>query len=675
MDETPITTEYETPCDSNDANILLYASLLDDDTFAFDLLPCRNDTSAVTGVVNDEQTEFLIAGGGGESNSGTMVVDSTVPSRTTEAMDAEAWEEYLSTITSESVMEDGSTVEDVYANGSAQTGGDNDTPSSSSSELGDTEAASEQAQVSSNNNDESPESNSNEEESSVSSQINEASSTITDNGQNASVEGSSQGSKPAYGNENTNASGEDEVTMNGGGESAEDNTSSGKDEVTMNGEGESAEDNKDSESTDTSQTGGFSDQPNNDGTESSSISQTNEDETKDESAAAADNQEKGDGAATTLHQTTVKESTFYTCHPDPTSFQSGELTPEDASANKYEIAFDYELVTTTTDGDADVGITVTQLENVMTEELANQFDLVDCESKGKKMMLRRRNLRNKRSNGDDVVALDSDPTDKVLEGRSCTTEITDENTICTPVRGYMTVWSEGDDASSVLQSIESGMENGNYQSDNVIKMVYMGVPTEEELHTETAEVTIDTNAAQVIDDSTDSSSSMSIFLPVGISIFALALACIAVFIIRRRKHDDRDGPKQERSEPLQSQLQAPPTMDLDDDINLLPSMGKLDMSPINDTDSDTESAGAADEGGTNAPVKEVDVEECSVDTSVRSGRSSVRSGSASGSGELSVFSDEEESLRSGSAESHSGLAAIGVASTLATRVGSPDSMT
>eukprot|EP00956_Cyclotella_meneghiniana_P013710 scaffold19997_cov84-Cyclotella_meneghiniana.AAC.4 len=654
MDEAPPTTEEETPCDSNDANILLYSSLLDDDTFTFDLLPCRNDT--ITGVINDEN-EFLLSGGGGESTSSGSGVESTaVPSRTTEAMDADAWEEYLwgwqptstteatvSTST-EAVMEEddaeGMKVEDVFANGSTQNdGADNEKPSSSGG-LDDALGGSSGQEVSINDKDESTDANTNQEvESGMSSQINEASTNTNNDQNNASVEGSSQGSDEPANGKDTTVSEESEVTVNGEEESAKDGT---------NNELESS-----GSTNESSQTEG-------------TIKTNNEDDSKDESAG-----KDASATNTTLHQTTLTESTFYTCHPDPTSLQSGELSPDDTSANKYEIAFDYELITIT--GDVDLGNTVTELENVMTEGVANQFGLVDCNTdKVEKMMLRRRNLRNKRTNDDGVVALDSDPVDKVSEGQSCTTDVTEEDTICTPVRGYMTVWSENDDVSSVLQSIESGMKNGSYPSDNVVKMVYMGVPNEEELQTETADVTIDTNAAQAIDDSPDSSSSMSIFLPVGISIFALVLACLAIFIIRRRKHNDRNGPKPDQSEPLQSQLQAPPTMDLDDDINLLPSTEKIDMRPINDTDSDTESAGAADEGDKNAPMKEVDVEECSVETSVKSDKSSVQSGSESGSGDLSVFSDEEEE----SLESGSGLAAIGVASTLASRrVGSPDSMT
>jgi hypothetical protein len=213
----------------------------------------------------------------------------------------------------------------------------------------------------------------------------------------------------------------------------------------------------------------------------------------------------------------------------------------------------------------------------------------------------------------------------------------------------MTVWSESDDTSDVLQSIESGMNNGNYESNNVKKVVYIGVPTNEQSQS-------DANGASRSQEmeSIESHPGTSVFLPVGIAIVALTIACIAFFIARRRKNDDRNGPKPDtRSQPL-SQLEAPPTIDLEDDINLLPSPEKMDMRPIC-TDSDTESAGRGSpvgmetDGEEDAPMKPIDDDDLH-------------------SVESSVFSKEDDSLESGSAAS--GLAAMGAASTLAMRMGS-----
>ena len=219
----------------------------------------------------------------------------------------------------------------------------------------------------------------------------------------------------------------------------------------------------------------------------------------------------------------------------------------------------------------------------------------------------------------------------------------------------MTVWSESSDISSVLQSIESGMNKGSYQADNIVKVVYKGVPSEEQLQRTEADLTTDANVAsraQSVDGSTNSSGK-SVFLPIGITVFAIAMAWMAFFVVRRRKNDDRNGPKPDRTQPLQTQLEAPPTMDLEDDINLLPSTEKLDMRPINETDSDTASAGRGSmDQIDDIPMKQIDDEDIH-------------------SVESSVFSQENESVESGSAAS--GLAAMGAASTLALRMGGADS--
>ena len=210
----------------------------------------------------------------------------------------------------------------------------------------------------------------------------------------------------------------------------------------------------------------------------------------------------------------------------------------------------------------------------------------------------------------------------------------------------MTVWSESDETSAVLQYIESSMNNGSYQSGNIQKVVYIGAPTS------TEESQSDVNGASRSQEmeSVEQQPGISVFLPVGISIVVVAIACIAFFIVRRRKNDvwdERNGPRPEGKTEPHSKLEAPPTIDLEDDINLLPSQEKMDMRPIN-TDIDTESAEMSDEE--NSPMKPIHDEDL---VSVES----------------SVFSQErDESVESGSAAS--GLAAMGAASTLAAKLGS-----
>lgn len=110
----------------------------------------------------------------------------------------------------------------------------------------------------------------------------------------------------------------------------------------------------------------------------------------------------------TIHQETSRESTFYTCHPNPSALQSGDLAPEDTAATKIQLIYDYELITS---GGIDLTTELDRLENDMTEDLANQYGLVDCSAK------LRRALRNQNRSREGVVALDSDPMDEVLDSQ------------------------------------------------------------------------------------------------------------------------------------------------------------------------------------------------------------------------------------------------------------------
>lgn len=128
----------------------------------------------------------------------------------------------------------------------------------------------------------------------------------------------------------------------------------------------------------------------------------------EEASASEADQEEDEAPQETVHEETTKESTFYTCHANPESLLSGELAPDDTSATKYELVYDYEIITSS---DGSVGDTLAQLENGMTQDLAEQYGLVDCSAR-----LRRALKKSKRSAGG-LVALDSDPVDKVREGQ------------------------------------------------------------------------------------------------------------------------------------------------------------------------------------------------------------------------------------------------------------------
>lgn len=259
--------------------------------------------------------------------------------------------------------------------------------------------------------------------------------------------------------------------------------------------------------------------------------------------------------------------------------------------------------------------------------------------------------------------------------------------MCTSVRGYITVWSDStstiDATADILDRVKYGMNNGSYESGNISKVVYIGVPSESNQPAEVDRAnTITTISQEMTDQGTPAT---SVFLPVGISICALAMAAVALFIIHRRRkaHAERNGPNSSNTPLHQRELQVQ-SIDLEDDINLLPSPDKLDMRPIHDTDSDTESGGRNGSGDAieddtslnspytpkakypiNAAQTPMDVQCCmlknlSQDDDVQSIQESIMSG--------------EESAESGSAagDKSTALAAMGAASTLTMRMASSE---
>lgn len=219
----------------------------------------------------------------------------------------------------------------------------------------------------------------------------------------------------------------------------------------------------------------------------------------------------------------------------------------------------------------------------------------------------------------------------------------------------MTVWSD-DESTDILTLIETGMKNDSYKSDKVVKVVYIGIPAESDVKANAAS----TESQETADNSTTGASS-GIFVPIGISIFVLAFIIITLFIVHRRRkaNDERNGPKP--LEPPNHHVLQTQTIDLEDDINLLPSPDKLDMRPIHETDSDTAS-------GEHRSLREsMKEKESSFPRSVRSGDED--------SLQESVLS-ADESVESGSAASgkSSSLAAMGAASTLTMRMAGSDNL-
>ena len=297
-----MSSEEETPCNSNDYQLSLYSSLLDDDEFIMNILPCVNSTAII-----NEDGGLLSSGGAGESS-----VEATVASRTTPAIAIEngavAWEttEVPQTTTEEATTTSTTTTEQTTTT---------PTPLLFSTVASEPDVA------------------------------------------------------------NVNANGKEEVeainsaNANGGEEE--------KNEPDANAEGSNESNaNVPSEPTD------------------------------------SESKEQHHSSGESVHEETSKTSSFYTCHPDPSSLQSGDFAPDDSAANKYEIVYDYDLLTKADAGSDVLEETLAGLENTMTEDVAKQVGLVDCEAK----KLRRGLKKNKRTaNG--VVALDSDPLDEALEGQ------------------------------------------------------------------------------------------------------------------------------------------------------------------------------------------------------------------------------------------------------------------
>jgi len=119
-----------------------------------------------------------------------------------------------------------------------------------------------------------------------------------------------------------------------------------------------------------------------------------------------------------VHMVETKTSTFYTCHPDPTSLLVGILAPDDSGANKLEIVWDYEVFFSANSANGDENAIkqgVSELEMSMTKDLAMQYGLLDCASQRNRLLRNNKKSGQRASSG--VVALDSDPADHVLKGQ------------------------------------------------------------------------------------------------------------------------------------------------------------------------------------------------------------------------------------------------------------------
>jgi hypothetical protein len=140
-----------------------------------------------------------------------------------------------------------------------------------------------------------------------------------------------------------------------------------------------------------------------------------------------------DKDTTTIEEVKEVDSSFYTCHPNPTSLQNGVLQP-DGDFVQLDIVYDYELHAT--EG-ADVVVSIAAVESRIVKDLAGEYGLVECTGRrlasDRRMSgLRRRSLnvvqRSVEENYYGIVALGSDPEDEVLS--DCEYISCDISTLC-----------------------------------------------------------------------------------------------------------------------------------------------------------------------------------------------------------------------------------------------------
>jgi hypothetical protein len=300
---------------------------------------------------------------------------------------------------------------------------------------------------------------------------------------------------------------------------------------------------------------------------------------------------------------TAAYKTFYSCSSVDANGNSGGAAspsiPEDAIEVK--LTYSYELHTSSPLDD-DI---LSSLSNDITYDIADRYGLVDCSFDSS--VTKRRSLRSLKKG--DVLALDSMPLDKsVADKYACEVQVTPSSTtdtICTPVRGSMTVWlptstsNKTQIKSELLTIIENGMVSDSYTNEDVVKVVYVGKRTSDT----TKDLEMDPAKEQeTLGSQYSESSNGSPLIATGISLFFVAIAVAIILVMynrrkRRRKYFS-DGPDDttmgypNHSSSLAAQAALADRQQQfaskdPDDIQLLPSMDRIDMRSVYSSEGST----------------------------------------------------------------------------------------
>ncbi len=303
--------------------------------------------------------------------------------------------------------------------------------------------------------------------------------------------------------------------------------------------------------------------------------------------------------------TTVEYKTFYSCSGDAGSSEANDASSIDADATQIKLMYDYELYTSSP---LDNGL-LSSLSNDMVYDLADRYGLVDCNFDSS--AAKRRSLRSLKKG--DVIALDSMPLDKSLADKyECEVQVTLSShgaTTCTPIRGSMIAWLPKSTSNTVqikselLTEIENGMISNSYTNEDVVKVVFVGKRTTAVVDNDGSK-DLEVNKAKedsVVGSRNSKSSNRSPLIAIGVSLFFVAIALAVMLVMYNRRKRQRkyfsDGPDDMGYSNNNSSLAAKAALadrqqhfaSRDpDDIQLLPSMDKIDMRSVYSTSTDAE---------------------------------------------------------------------------------------
>lgn len=210
--------------------------------------------------------------------------------------------------------------------------------------------------------------------------------------------------------------------------------------------------------------------------------------------------------------------------PSPTRamIKSCPDAPDEIELAKFEVAFDYEIVTAST---VDISLAISAMEELILKDVAGMF--LNC---GESEQAIRRKLED---TTEKILRIDSAPTDVINRINAVCLRDTvvgeSENKICTPINGAMTFFSSCATClfptEDVLMYIEAGFDSGTYLDKDIIEDIgYVG-----------------TNEAVVTTILSSSESNTSkVGMSFGVISAVAALLILGGFVFKRRSRKHRD---------------------------------------------------------------------------------------------------------------------------------------